>query len=144
MKLNASVASMIVLAGMALSAQPALSQSATGAPGAPGAAPQSRMAPAPTAPTPANPNDASISTTRSNIRHGNAISADPGTSAPTPVPPANPNDSLVNTSHSNIRHSGQNRTVNPSTTEQKQEPSKAPLPSGYAYDANGRIGLVGK
>ena len=62
------------------------------------------MAPAPTAPTPANPNDASINTSRSNIKHG---------------------------SHGVI--------VNPSTTEQKQEPSKAPLPSGYAYDANGRI-----
>ena len=58
--------------------------------------------------------------------------------APAPTG-ANPNDAAINTTRSNNKH--------PSVAEQpvgaKQEPSKAPLPPGYAYDANGRIGFVG-
>ena len=81
MKFSASAASIFALAGIALSSQPALAQSAAGKPG-----------------------NGPASVVRGNIfGDGGALA----------------------------------------NGAAKQEPSKAPLPAGYAYDANGRIGFVG-
>jgi hypothetical protein len=127
MKLNASAASIFVLAGVALSSQPALSQSAMG--GAPGGP---TMAPAPVRQAPTDiPSPAPAASTNLLTPMNNGLSARPRAAG------ISENESP--------RPSDRNLPVANGTTGNglKQEPSKAPLPPGYAYDANGRIGFVG-
>lgn len=118
MNVKASVASIFVLAGISLSSQPALSQSAMGGAPAVTPAPAPRLAPTPRAP---------------------AVMPNASVTAPTP-----------STTGAGIKFEGTtnvepllNNSAKASGGGARQEPSKAPLPSGYAYDATGRIVFVG-
>jgi hypothetical protein len=126
--------SLFVITGVALSAQPALSQSAMGgAPGGGAMAPQPRMA----APPPQAP---------AFIPNTSAMIPSPMTGAPQGMPTASgkatgePGKAKSDVYRANAFAI---KDAKAPAGGPKQAPSKAPLPSGYAYDANGRIGFVG-
>ena len=128
MKLNDSAASIVVLAGIALSLQPALSQSAMG--GAPGGP---TMAPAPVRQAPnLTPSPAPAASTNLLTPMNNGLSATPRAAGISENESPRPSDRTLPVANGTTSNGGS-----------KQEPSKAPLPPGYAYDANGRIGFVG-
>ena len=132
-KSNTYAASVLVLAGVVSISHPALSQGATGPGGAP-MAPQPRVAPAPQAPGPVR--------------------------APTivpnaPVTPSGAPQGIVGNGGWGGRggaggapsglsgNGGAGGRGGNGGNGGTQAPSSAPLPSGYAYDATGRIVFVG-
>ncbi len=127
-------ATLLFAAGAALSAQPALSQSAAG--GAHGAGATA---------SPQQMNRTGFPNLPSTV--------DPAAVAPAPGPVTKPADKqqqgatgAPGKADSDVYRANAfaiKKDAKAPAGGPKQEPSKAPLPAGYAYDANGRIGFLG-
>lgn len=131
----------LLATGIALVSPPALSQGAMG-PGAPVAAPQPRVV----APTPQAPQAPRAPT----IMPGPPAVA-PMSGAPQGVPTAGgggkaaaPAAPIAGAAYGDRFPGGGGGGVGMPQGRPPQEPSKAPLPAGYAYDATGRIVYTGR
>ena len=147
-KSNTYAASVLVLAGVVSISHPALSQGATGPGGAP-MAPQPRVAPAPQAPGPVRaptivPNAPVTPSGAPQGIVGNGGLGGGGRGGAGGAPSGLSGNGGAGGAPSGLSgNGGAGGRGGNGGNGGTQAPSSAPLPSGYAYDATGRIVFVG-